>query len=244
LSSDNVDTSNFLSDGVLDLNSGVDLDEVVAVLLINQELGGTSVAVVDGFGESDSVVQDGLASLFGQVLCRGKLDDLLVASLDTAVTLEQVDDVTVAVTQKLDFNVLGAVQEALDEDGAVTKGRLGFGCGTLEGLLELLLLPDDSHTTTTTTKGSLDDDGESVLVGEALDFFELLDGAVGAGNDGDLALDGELTGRDLVTESINGVRGRANELWRVSETHKTSEGCSTHDHASSLDLASKLGVLT
>jgi hypothetical protein len=194
LSSDNVDTSNFLSNGVLNLNSGVDLDEVVAVLLINQELGGTSVAVVNGFGESDSVVQDGLTSLLGQVLCRGKLDDLLVASLDTAVTLEQVNDIAVAVTQKLDFNVLGAVQETLDEDGAVTKCRLGFGCGTLESLLELFLLPDDSHTTATTTKGSLDDDGESVLVGEALDFFELLDGAVGTGNDGDLALDGKLTG--------------------------------------------------
>lgn len=216
MSSDNVDASNFLSDGVLDLNSGVDLDEVVAVLLVNQELGGTSVAVVDRLGESDSVVQDGLAGLLGQVLRRGKLDDLLVTSLDTAVTLEQVDHVTVAVTQKLDFNVLGAVQEALDEDGTVAESRLGLGCGTLEGLLELLLLPDNSHTTATTTEGSLDDDGESVLVGEALDFFELLDRAVGTGNDGDLALDGELTGRDLVTKGVNGVGGRTNELWKES----------------------------
>lgn len=216
MSSDNVDASNFLSDGVLDLDSGVDLDEVVAVLLVNQELGGTSVAVVDRLGESDSVVQDGLAGLLGQVLRRGKLDDLLVTSLDTAVTLEQVDHVTVAVTQKLDFNVLGAVQEALDEDGTVAESRLGLGCGTLEGLLELLLLPDNSHTTATTTEGSLDDDGESVLIGEALDFFELLDRAVGTGNDGDLALDGELTGRDLVTKGVNGVGGRTNELWKES----------------------------
>jgi hypothetical protein len=138
--------------------------------------------------------------------------------LDTAVTLVEVNNVAVAITQKLDFNVLGTVQEALDENGTVTKGRLGLGCSTLEGLLELLLLPDDSHTTTTTTKGGLDDDGESVLVGEALDFFKSLDRTVGTGDDGNLALDGELTSGDLVTKGSDGFRGRTNELWRVNVT--------------------------
>jgi hypothetical protein len=71
LSSDNVDTSDLLSDGVLDLDTRVDpayflaefdksrnehsLNEVVSVLLVDQELGSTGVAVLDGLGEPDRI---------------------------------------------------------------------------------------------------------------------------------------------------------------------------------------------
>jgi hypothetical protein len=45
-----------------------------------------------------------------------------VTTLDTAVTLVQMDDVAEVVTQQLDFNVLGLVKETLDEDGSIAKG--------------------------------------------------------------------------------------------------------------------------
>jgi hypothetical protein len=87
---------------VLDLNTRVDLDEVVAVLLVDQELGGTSIAVVGSLGEFDGVVENGVPSRLGQILCgsefytssvQGSLsamhpevelltDDLLVTTLD------------------------------------------------------------------------------------------------------------------------------------------------------------------
>jgi hypothetical protein len=61
LSSDNIDTGDLLGDGVLDLDTGVDLDKVVSALLVDQKLGGTSVSVLDGCSKLEGVVQDGLS---------------------------------------------------------------------------------------------------------------------------------------------------------------------------------------
>lgn len=212
LSSDNVDTSDLLSDGVLDLDTRVDLDEVVAVLLVNQELSSTGIAVTGGLGQSHSISENVVADLSGEILRRGDLNNLLVSSLNGAVTLVQVDNVAVVVTEKLDLDVLGLVKESLDKDGAVTEGSLGLGGGTLEGLLQALLLTDDSHTSATTTEGSLDDDGEAILVSEFLDLLVPLDSTFGTRDDGDVGSVGKLSGRDLVTESIDHVGRGADEL--------------------------------
>ena len=47
LSSNEINASDLLGNCVLDLNTGVDLDEVVSVLLINQEFRCSSIAVID-----------------------------------------------------------------------------------------------------------------------------------------------------------------------------------------------------
>ena len=199
---------------MLDLDAGVDLDEVVAVLLVNEELGGTSVAVVDGFGELDCVVQDGVSNVLGKVLGGGDLDDFLMSPLDGAVALVQMDNVAVIVAEKLNLDMLGLVEEAFDEDGAIAEGSLGFRSGALECFLERLLVADDSHTTAATTKSSLDDDGESVLVGKVLNLLEPLDGARCTRHNRDIGSNGQLSSGDLVTKSVDHIRRGANELPR------------------------------
>ncbi len=52
------------SDGVLDLNTRVDLNEVVSSHLVNQELGGTGVPIPYTLRELDSVGQDRLPDFF------------------------------------------------------------------------------------------------------------------------------------------------------------------------------------
>jgi hypothetical protein len=99
---------------------------ILPVLLINQELGSSGVPVPDALCKPDSVGEDSIASLNWEILCWGNLNDLLVAALDTAVTFVEMDDVALVITEKLDFNVLGLVEEALDEDSSVTESRLGF----------------------------------------------------------------------------------------------------------------------
>lgn len=116
LSSNDIDTSDFLSDGVLDLavdslaktplsrrlehlHSRVDLNEVVTVLLVDQELGSSSIAVVDRLGQSHGICQNSIAGLRGEILGWGKLDDLLVTTLDGAVTLVEVDNVSLVVSE-------------------------------------------------------------------------------------------------------------------------------------------------
>ena len=192
--------------GVLDLDAGVDLDEVVAVLLVDEELGGTSVAVVDGLGELHCVVQDGVANVLGKVLGGGDLDDLLMSPLDGAVALIEMDNVAVVVAEKLNLDMLGLVEEALDEDGAVAEGGLGFRSCALERFLERLLLADASHTSATATKSSLDDDRESVLVRKLLNLLELLDGALRTRHNGDIGSNSQLSSGNFVTKSVDHLR--------------------------------------
>jgi len=98
----------------------------IPVLLVNQELCSSGVPVLDALSEPDGVGKDSITSLNWEVLGGSNLNDLLVTTLDTAVTLVEMDDVALVVTEKLDFNVLGLVEEALDEDSSVTEGRLGL----------------------------------------------------------------------------------------------------------------------
>ena len=67
---------------MLDLNTGVDLDEVVPSHLVDQELSGTCVPVSDTLRELDRVSQNGLTDLLREVSGRGDLDDLLMTTLD------------------------------------------------------------------------------------------------------------------------------------------------------------------
>jgi hypothetical protein len=64
---------------VLNLDTRVDLDKVVAVLLVDEELGGTGVAVLDSVGELEGVGEDGLTDRLVEVRSGGDLDDLNVS---------------------------------------------------------------------------------------------------------------------------------------------------------------------
>lgn len=207
---------------MLDLDTRIDLNEVVAVLLVNEELRSACIAIVDRLGQSNGVSQDVVSDFGREILGGSNFDDLLVSSLDGAVTLVQVDNVTMVVTKELDLNVLGLVKEALDEDGSVAEGSLGLGGGTLEGLLQSSLLADDSHTSATTTVSGLDDDGEAILVGEVLDLLKPLDSALGTRDDGHVGLQSQGSGRDLVTEGVDYSGGGTDELaWWGQRTGTT-----------------------
>lgn len=122
LSGHNIDASNLLGDGVLYLNTGVNLNEVIPVLLVDQELGRACVAVFNRLGKPDRISQDGITGCNREILRRSNLDYLLMTALNTAVTLVEMDNIAEIVTKKLDLDVFGLVEEALDEDGAVAKG--------------------------------------------------------------------------------------------------------------------------
>src|SRR6185437_7552428 len=75
---------------------------------------------------------------------RGRLlDHLLVAALDRAVALAQMDHVAVAVGQDLDLDVAGVVQVALEVDGRVREELLAFAARALERALQLIFAERD-----------------------------------------------------------------------------------------------------
>ena len=91
---DQIDAGDLFGDRVLDLDARIALDETMfAALGDDQELDRAGVHIAGRAGEPDRVAQDALAQRRVEPGRRGDLDDLLVAKLDRAVALVEVDDV-------------------------------------------------------------------------------------------------------------------------------------------------------
>ena len=90
---------------------------------------------------------------------RGRLlDQLLVAALDRAVALAEVDDVAVRVGEHLDLDVARVGQVALEVDGRVGEELLALARGALEGVLELVLAERDAEALAAAAARRLDRD--------------------------------------------------------------------------------------
>ena len=67
-------------------------------------------------------------------------------TLDAALTLAEVDQIPLPVTQDLDLNVTGLFEQALEVDSAVGEVGLGLQLRNWEGLLELRFGACHPHT--------------------------------------------------------------------------------------------------
>ena len=254
LGGDDVDTGDLLGDGVLDLHSGVDLDKVVSAELVDEELDRSGVRVANLARDGDGVPEQALEGLVREVRGGRDLDNLLVSSLDGAVSLKQVDKVALGVSENLDLDVSRVVQEpcdrrsersesarprpklnwsrseddglTLDEDGSVSESALCLAGCPLERVLHLALLSDDSHSSSSSSERGLDDDGEADLLDEVLGLVPLGNSSRRSRDDGHSASDGERSSGRLVSEAGDDLRLRADE-----------------DDACVLALLRKLGVL-
>src|SRR5262249_50627981 len=113
---DDVDAGRHLRHAVLDLYARVHLQEEVLAVL-QQALDRAGADVVDRARRLDADLADALAHRLVDDRGRRLLDQLLVAALDRAVALAEVDDVAVAVGEDLDLDVARIGQVALEVDG-------------------------------------------------------------------------------------------------------------------------------
>ena len=209
---DDVHAGDLFRNGVLDLDAGIDLNEVgLHVGSIDQELDRTSVLVVGTGGQIAGILVQLLAQVIGQGPAGGHLNDLLMTSLDGAIAFVQMDDIAGAVAEDLDLNVTGTLDELLHEDGTVAEAGQRLAGRRLEQGLDVLHVADDAHALAAAAHGGLDDDGQAVLVDEGLDLLSGLEGTVGSGDDGDAGLDGGLTGAGLVGEGVEVLNSRSDE---------------------------------
>src|SRR5205807_8151120 len=130
----------------------------------------------------------------GQVRGRRLLDELLVAPLQGAFTLPEVDDVAVAVAEQLDLDVARPVDVALQVDAAVLEGALGLAAGGLEARLERRLVAGHAHAAAAAAGRRLDEHREADGPRERERLSLILDEALAAGHDGDAGLLGQLAG--------------------------------------------------
>ena len=208
---DEIDAGDQLGDGMLDLQARVHLQEVERAVLAGDELHRAGAVVADGLGQRDRLLAHGLARL-GVEQRRGRLlDHLLVAALDRAFALAEVDDVAVLVAQHLDLDVARVLDELLDEHAVVAEARLGLRAGEREALLGLLGAVGDAHALAAAAGRGLDHHGIADLGGDLDRLPGVGDLAEVARHGRDLGLGGRLLALDLVAHGGDGARVGADE---------------------------------
>ena len=206
LGTDKVNSGDTFGYGVFNLNAGVHFDEEPLLgIHVVEEFHGSGIVVSDIAGEASRRFAEFFTEVSFEIDGRSNFDDLLVSSLDGAITLMEVHDVTVSVAENLHLDVLGALDVALQEDGVVSEGIKGFFLGLLEAALQLGRFFDDAHSATAATEGCLDDEREPDFVSDCEGLVGIRDGVVGPGKDGDIGGDGLSTGRGFVTHGAEEV---------------------------------------
>ncbi len=119
---DEVDAGDEFGHRMLDLQAGVHLQEIEAAILAGDEFDRAGRIVVHRLGERDRLLAHLSARLFIEQRRRRLFDHLLVAALDRAFALAEIDHVAVLVAEHLDLDVARIDDEFLDEHPIVAEG--------------------------------------------------------------------------------------------------------------------------
>jgi hypothetical protein len=196
---------------VLHLEASVHLEEVEGARLVDDELDRAGADVADRFGGRDGGAAHAGAERGIDRRGRRLLDDLLVAALDRALALAQVDHVAVGVAEDLDLDVTGRVEVPLDQQRAVAEGALGLAARGRERLGEGRLVANDAHALAATASRRLDQDRETDLARGVDAFLERQLRERRSGDDGDVGARHDLLRADLAAHAADRVDGRSDE---------------------------------
>ncbi len=191
---------------MLHLEAGVHLQEVRLALLVHQELQRAQAGVAGGVGRP----QRHLAELLAQprVYGRGRrlLDHLLMAALDGALALPQGCDVPPHIADDLELDVAHWLQELLQVQRPVPKGRGRLLAGRVQRRRQLLRAVHSAHPPPAAAAGRLDHDGVADAGGGAGRLPVRRD-LLAARHHRNARLPHQLAGLHLVPQGANGLRG-------------------------------------
>jgi hypothetical protein len=130
---------------MLDLDPGVHLHEVETTVLGQQKLDRAGILVTGCTGRRDRR----LSHLGPQLRIEGDgrrlLDDLLVAPLNRALALSEMDDPSRRVREHLKLDVTGFFKVLLEVERGVPEGSLGLVPGRIVGAPDLIWIPSQAH---------------------------------------------------------------------------------------------------
>ena len=130
---------------MLDLQAGVHFEEIKASVLAGDKLDGAGRIVLDSLGEGDCLFAH-LSARLGVDQRRGRfLDHLLIAALDRALALAEIDDVAVFVAQHLDLDMARIDNEFLYEHPVVAERGFRLRAGAGETFRHLAAGVGDPH---------------------------------------------------------------------------------------------------
>ena len=124
----------------------------------------------------------------------------------------EVDNVAMTVAHDLHLDMLGAPNEAFEENGRVAKGVFGLGLRLIEERVKILFLVDNPHSASSATEGCLDDEREANFPGNFACLLPVGNWILGSRQGVDVSFLGKGTGRHLVAHGVKHLRVRTDEL--------------------------------
>src|SRR5206468_5468497 len=126
------------------------------------------------------------------------LDHLLVATLDRALALAEMNDVAARIAQHLDFDMARPLDEALDEHPSIAEARLRLAGRAHETVAAFAVVEREPHPLAAAAGGCLDHHGVPDLARDLHRVVGAFDFAGITGNRRDAGLLRKPHGRDLV----------------------------------------------
>ncbi len=206
LRADDVDAGDLLGHRMLDLHAGVDLDEVEGPRgHVHQELDRARAFIGRVAGDPQAQFVDLRALVLRQVGRGRAFHDLLVAALDGAVALVEVEQRAVLVAEDLHLDMPRLEDQLLQIALAVAEGGLGLRAALADLRLQLVRPVDGPHPAPAPAPGRLEHQRVAHLLGHGADAVHCarrirIGQHLGRGHDRNAGLDGRAPRARLVAQ--------------------------------------------
>ena len=196
---------------MLYLNTRVHFNKVWIVISVYQELQCSCIDISNIFTKTDCRIKNLLSCLVWNGKCRCILYDLLMTSLHRAVTIEQMHNIAVIISDHLNLNMLWSFQILLNEDHIITESFFRFISRLVEFFFQISRIIDNTHTTSATTVGSFQHDRISDHVCDLCCLFIRLHSMIYSRDNRYICCNGNLFGRNLISHCSHNITGRSNK---------------------------------
>ena len=207
LFSHQIKAADLFADGVLHLQTGIDLQEIHLALFGHHEFAGAKPLVIDGFEQSARVGFQLVGHLGGKERCRRLFDKLLIAALHGAVARGIHGEVAVRVAAALRFDMTSFVDESFHEIFVQITAlqRIMIHVETAQ----LVIVVHERDAAAAAAVGALEHQRIAVRVREVEQQSHVGNRLGNAGNRRHLRESGHAAGRDLVAQVDERLRIRA-----------------------------------
>jgi hypothetical protein len=169
---------------MLDLDALVDLEEIIIAVVVHDEFHRAGVGVTRRLGNPDGGLADFVAQLAEFVFEQRRrrfLDQFLVAALDGAIALAQMDDAALVVAENLDFDVMRILDEFFDINAGIAERLFRLGARRVITFDERNVVVRDAHAASAAARHRLDHDRIADAFGDGQRVLFLFNDAFGTG---------------------------------------------------------------
>jgi len=197
---------------VLHLETGIHFDQVGIDRGIHQKFDRGQRMVAHFAHQTAGVLFESRPQLRRDLVPRRRrdFDQLLVVALDGAVALVKGEHVAVHVRDDLDFDVPHGTEMLFHKQPGIAERGLGHGRGFEKSVFQFGFLVDEENAPAAAAAFGLEQHGQADFPDQPAGFGNV-HGALGAGNDRNVQLLGQLAHLHLVAEQVHGLGRGADE---------------------------------